>query len=67
MTRYYDPGDPMHVVWKAVYEATMAHDWLAFGSLQFIEGQIVAKAYMTLAAITVLWLVRRRTPMFAPA
>ena len=28
--------------------------WLAFGSLEFIQGQIVGKAYMTLAAIALL-------------
>jgi uncharacterized PurR-regulated membrane protein YhhQ (DUF165 family) len=33
--------------------------WLAFGSLAFIEGQIVAKAYMTILAVAVLWYVRR--------
>jgi uncharacterized PurR-regulated membrane protein YhhQ (DUF165 family) len=32
---------------------------LAFGSLQFIEGQILAKSYMTIAAVIVLWGVRR--------
>lgn len=34
--------------------------WLAFGSLDFIAGQIVGKAWMTALAIGVLWLVRRR-------
>lgn len=34
--------------------------WLAFGSLDFIEGQIVGKAYMTILAVGVLWLWRRR-------
>jgi queuosine precursor transporter len=34
--------------------------WLAFGSLAFLEGQIVGKAWMTLAAIPVLLLWRRR-------
>lgn len=33
--------------------------WLAFGSLDFIEGQVVGKAYMTIAAITIMWCVRR--------
>lgn len=33
--------------------------WLAFGSLQFIEGQIVGKAYMTILAVVILWSVRR--------
>lgn len=32
--------------------------WIAFGSLAFIEGQIVGKAYMTIGAILLLWLVR---------
>lgn len=36
--------------------------WLAFGSLQFIEGQIVGKAYMTVAAVAVLWSIRRVVP-----
>lgn len=33
--------------------------WLAFGSLAYIDGQIVGKAYMTALAIAVLWGVRR--------
>lgn len=33
--------------------------WLAFGSLDFLPGQIVGKAWMTLLAIGVLWGVRR--------
>jgi queuosine precursor transporter len=33
--------------------------WLAFGSLQFLAGQIVGKAWMTLLAILVLGGVRR--------
>lgn len=32
---------------------------LAFGSLAFLPGQIVGKAWMTLAAVGVLWVVRR--------
>lgn len=32
--------------------------WLAFGSLDYITGQIVAKFYMTALAVGVLWLVR---------
>lgn len=32
--------------------------WLAFGSLAFIEGQIVGKTYMTALAVAVLWSVR---------
>lgn len=34
--------------------------WLAFGSLDFIEGQLVGKAYMTALAIGVLWAWRKR-------
>jgi uncharacterized PurR-regulated membrane protein YhhQ (DUF165 family) len=33
--------------------------WLAFGSLDFIEGQLVGKGYMTIAAIAALWVARR--------
>lgn len=33
---------------------------LAFGSLDFLAGQIVGKAWMTLLAIAVLWLLKRR-------
>jgi hypothetical protein len=33
--------------------------WLAFGSLAFIEGQILGKVWMSLAATTVLIAVRR--------
>lgn len=32
--------------------------WLAFGSLDYITGQIVGKAYMTALAVGVLWIVR---------
>lgn len=34
--------------------------WLAFGSLAFIEGLIVGKAYMTILAIAVLYVWRKR-------
>lgn len=34
--------------------------WLAFGSLAYIQGQLIGKAYMTALAIAVLWIVRRR-------
>lgn len=34
--------------------------WLAFGSLAFIEGQILGKLWMSLAALPVLWIVRAR-------
>lgn len=36
--------------------------WLAFGSLEFLPGQIVGKAWMTLLAIAVLWSLRRALP-----
>ena len=34
--------------------------WLAFGSLDFLAGQIVGKAYMTILAVGVLWVIRSR-------
>lgn len=34
--------------------------WLAFGSLAFIEGQIVGKLWMTAAALPVVFTLRRR-------
>tara|TARA_R100000501_G_C2535559_1_gene56614 strand:- start:20 stop:508 length:489 start_codon:yes stop_codon:yes gene_type:complete len=33
--------------------------WIAFGSLEFIEGQLLGKAYMTLVFVVPLWLYRR--------
>ncbi len=33
--------------------------WLAFGSLDFLPGQIVGKAWMTVLALAVLWITRR--------
>lgn len=33
---------------------------LAFGSLQYLPGQVVGKAWMTLLAVAVLWFLRRR-------
>lgn len=37
--------------------------WLAFGSLEFLPGQLLGKAYMTLAAVAALavWRLRRFT------
>lgn len=32
--------------------------WIAFSDLSFLPGQIVGKAYMTLAAVAVLWMLR---------
>lgn len=34
--------------------------WLAFGSLDFLAGQVVGKSWMTLAALVLLWIVRSR-------
>jgi uncharacterized PurR-regulated membrane protein YhhQ (DUF165 family) len=34
--------------------------WLAFGSLAFIEGQVIGKVWMSLAALPVLWALRSR-------
>ena len=34
--------------------------WLAFGSLDFLTGQLVGKGYMTLGAIAILWAWRNR-------
>jgi len=34
--------------------------WLAFGSLEFLPGQVVGKFWMTFLAVATLWLVRRR-------
>jgi uncharacterized PurR-regulated membrane protein YhhQ (DUF165 family) len=34
--------------------------WLAFGSLDFLAGQVVGKGYMTILAVAVLYVVRRR-------
>jgi len=33
---------------------------LAFGSLQFLPGQIIGKFWMTVAAVIVLWFIRRK-------
>jgi hypothetical protein len=34
--------------------------WLAFGSLDYIDGQVVGKTYMVALALPVVWLVRSR-------
>jgi uncharacterized PurR-regulated membrane protein YhhQ (DUF165 family) len=34
--------------------------WLAFGSLAFLPGQLLGKAWMTLAAVAVIALLQRR-------
>ncbi len=42
--------------------------WLAFGSLDFLPGQVVGKAWMTVLAVALLWLWRRqRKPRRAAA
>lgn len=42
--------------------------WLAFGSLDFLAGQVVGKAYVTVATMALLWLARgRRRPLRAAA
>lgn len=35
--------------------------WVAFGSLDYIAGQVVGKMWMTLIAMPVLWLARNKT------
>ena len=37
--------------------------WMAFGSLVFIEGQLVGKAYMTLAFVVPLYIYRNRNDL----
>jgi uncharacterized PurR-regulated membrane protein YhhQ (DUF165 family) len=39
--------------------------WLAFGSLEFLAGQLAGKGYMTLGAILILWAARRWTSISA--
>lgn len=39
---------------------------LAFGSLAFLPGQVVGKAWMTALALALLWLRRRRSPVDEP-
>lgn len=41
--------------------------WLAFGSLAFLAGQIVGKAEMTVLAIVVLWMWRKRAVSLKPS
>ena len=38
--------------------------WLAFGSLAFIEGQVIAKSLMTVVAVVGLWVWRRRSSTY---
>lgn len=38
--------------------------WLAFGSLAFLPGQVVAKLYTTILAVIVLWAVRHKTERY---
>lgn len=39
--------------------------WLAFGSLDFIAGQVVGKAWMSILALPIIWLVRARSERLA--
>lgn len=39
--------------------------WLAFGSLDYLAGQVVGKAWMVLAAAAVIWVLRRKRTAFA--
>ena len=39
---------------------------LAFGSLEFLAGQVIGKAWMTALAVAVLWLLRRNRAAEAP-
>lgn len=40
--------------------------WLAFGSFDYLPGQLLGKTWMTLAAVTVLWAIARyRRPVTA--
>lgn len=41
--------------------------WLAFGSLSFLPGQVVGKAWMTLLAVAVLGVLRRGVPSRDPS
>lgn len=41
--------------------------WLAFGSLDFLTGQLVGKGYTILPAIAVLWMMRQRRVVGAAA
>lgn len=38
--------------------------WIAFGSLDHMTGQIVAKTYMTVPALGLVWMVRRALPRY---
>ena len=39
---------------------SLAFLWLAFGSLDFLAGQVIGKAWMVLAALPILIWLRRR-------
>lgn len=45
---------------------TVVFLWLAFGSLQFWQGQVVGKLWVTAAAAFALWLIRKRAPKAMP-
>jgi hypothetical protein len=40
---------------------------IAFGSLQFWQGQVLGKLWITLIATGVIWLLRRQIPRNEPA
>ena len=40
--------------------------WLAFGSLQFWQGQVVGKLWVTAIGALALWVIRRRMPRAVP-
>ena len=39
---------------------SMVFLWLAFGSLEFLAGQVIGKAWMVLASLPLIALLRRR-------
>lgn len=41
--------------------------WLAFGSLDFLPGQIVGKTWMTILAVAILWRLRSAVPKWSGA
>ena len=43
---------------------SMVFLWLAFGSLAYLDGQVVGKVYMTGVALVVVGIYRRRRDLF---
>lgn len=65
----YSPLRKRHLMWAVVASGIVGAIvdsavflWLAFGSLDFLAGQVVGKAWMTLAALPVLWVIRKSVP-----